>query len=118
MSDGTRSCANSIGLPSGLSPTNARHEFNDALARLPLDDVHDLMREAAEDAEYSWVEAIVQHLVRDRAERPDARHYEALLLANASPEHGCAHEVEVLIDDMHADGVQFTKSTYFAIIKV
>ena len=118
LSAAAQECAASLGVPSELNPTYDPKPVRAALAGVETSAVHQLLEQAAQDAEYDWAHFLVPYLVHDRGERPDARHYAALIVANASPELGSAREVEALVVDMHADGVTLTEAVYVAIIKV
>ena len=61
---------------------------------------------------------MIRMLMRDRGERPDGRHYVAMILANADAENGSASEVEVLLKEMAAEGIALSSGAYHAILKV
>ena len=118
LSAAARAYAAALGVPADVNPTYDPEPVRAALAETSLTAVYRLLDEAAQDAEYDWVHFVVLHLVHERGERPNARHYAALVLANASPEFGSAREVEALLADMEVDGIEFATPIYLALIKV
>lgn len=61
---------------------------------------------------------VVTELVRRRHVRPQARHYRAMILANAQCIKGSAKQVEALLDDMEENGIVVDSGTLHAALKV
>ncbi|KAK5944237.1 hypothetical protein PMZ80_003518 [Knufia obscura] len=60
---------------------------------------------------------ILEHLIADRRERPNASHYEALIHANASPDQGSPHNVQNLLQEMEASKIPMNVNIYTAVLR-
>ena len=80
--------------------------------------VYERLRKASIEGDYHRVQKVVRILVRERGEAPSARLYTALILANTHAEHGTVQQVEELLEEMVAEGVNPDSATYHAVLKV
>ena len=76
------------------------------------------LRRVALDGNGPLVQQMVQTLVQGRGEKPNARIYEALLLANADEDHGSAAEAARLLDEMTSQGIVAESFIYHAVLRV
>lgn len=60
---------------------------------------------------------LLDHLVAERREQPNASHYEALIHANASPDRGSANNVRDLLQEMDKNKVPMNVNTYAAVLR-
>lgn len=60
---------------------------------------------------------LLHHILYDRKEKPAAVHYEALILANISPEYGSAENVRKLIEEMEQMDISMNINIYNAILR-
>ena len=60
---------------------------------------------------------LLDHLVAERCEQPNASHYEALIHANASPDRGSANNVRDLLQEMDKNKVPMNVNTYTAVLR-
>ena len=88
------------------------------LRKLPKSDVYEELHSASIQGNYVRVQEIVEILVKDRNEAPNKRIYLALLLANASPQHGSPTEVVRLLQEMAKEGITPDAGAYHAVLKV
>lgn len=61
---------------------------------------------------------LVEHLVRERREEPNAELYHSLILANVSCDEGAAWRVHDLLDEMEKEGLQPDVGICHAVLKV
>ncbi|KAM0712388.1 hypothetical protein Q7P37_011483 [Cladosporium fusiforme] len=88
------------------------------LSTLPISSLYARMKAAAAKGEYLKVREVVEHLVRDRREKPSVEHYDALILSNISANQGTAWRVHALLAEMQQAGIQVDTSTCHAVLKV
>ena len=104
-----------------LRRTSRNLSTDDDAASLSTQDIRggyqDLKR-FSERADYVRVQAQVEQLVRINHETPNLRLYNALLLANGSPQLGSASEVARLLQEMEEAGIVPDSATYHAILRV
>lgn len=60
---------------------------------------------------------LLEHLLVDRGNAPNALHYEALILNNADPEHGSADNIRTIMTEMEEAGISFNINVYTAVFK-
>lgn len=60
---------------------------------------------------------ILHDLLHDRSERLNARHYEALILANSSEDYGSAENVAKILEEMEQAKIPFDVNVYTAILR-
>ena len=80
--------------------------------------VYERLRKSCIAGDYNRVQKIVRVLVRERGEKPSTRLYTALILANTHAEHGTVQQVEELLEEMVAEGINPDSATYHAVLKV
>jgi len=61
---------------------------------------------------------VLQELLWRRNVRPEARHYKALILANAGAEAGTAINVRSLLEEMEREGVRVDSGVLHAALRV
>lgn len=88
------------------------------LSTLPTSSVYARMKAAAAKGQYPLVRELVEHLVRDRREKPSVEHYDALILSNVSTDPGAAWRVHELLAEMQRTGIQPDTATCHAVLKV
>ena len=97
--------------------------YNKVLARplwrkLTKSDIYEELRRASVRGNYLKVREIVEVLVKERNEAPNARIYLALILANTDPQDGSPAEVERLLVEMIAENIVPDSAAYHAVLKV
>lgn len=80
--------------------------------------IYDDLRRSANKGDFLRVQTLVNEIVRNRGERPDARIYLALILVNTSAEHGSPVEVRRLLEEMAAEEIVPDSTIYHAVLKV
>ena len=95
--------------------TSINEEALKVMAKSPL---YEQLHKSCIAGDYDRVQKIVRILVRERGERPSTRLYTALVLANTHAEHGSVQQVEMLLEEMVAEGVNPDSATYHAVLKV
>lgn len=73
---------------------------------------------AAAKGEYDAARNIVEYLVRERREKPNLEHYNALILSNISARPGTAWRANDLLVEMQQTGLQPDSATCHAVLKV
>ena len=81
-------------------------------------DLHEELDRRATDGDIEWVRYLVQSLVYERSEKPDQRHYLALILANTNVDYGSAGEVKRYLDEMSSAGLSIDSAICHAVLKV
>jgi hypothetical protein len=61
---------------------------------------------------------VLQILIQDRHVEPRARHYKALILANASTSYGRPHAVRQLLEEMEDNNIAADSGTLHAALRV
>jgi hypothetical protein len=64
------------------------------------------------------IKSILTILVQERKIKPSSHHYEALILANCSPEEGSAENVNNILAEMEEEGVEISGNVYTAALLV
>ena len=93
-------------------------EDEEVLKQIPKEAVWAELRKASSKSDFIRVQRIVRILVGVHAEPPNPSLYTALILANASPQHGSVNEVEDILRDMAEEGVSPDSAAYHAVLKV
>lgn len=76
------------------------------------------LHQLALNGEYPGVQEHVEHLVKERGEKPNIGIYHALVLANTNCKHGSAGEVTRLLQDMAEEGINPDSATLHAVLRV
>lgn len=80
--------------------------------------LHEELRRTSTAGDSPRLQEILRALIHDRGEKPNRRHYQALLLANISPQHGSAAEVVRVLLQMEEAGITLDSAAYHAVLKV
>ena len=100
-------------------PPEPKHEvLRHAIAVACNEQLHRELDRRAIDGDLEWVRYLTQELIYSRSEKPDSRHYHALILANTSIEHGSTGEVKRLLDELDAADVPLDSAICHAVLKV
>ncbi|OBT66155.1 hypothetical protein VE03_05073 [Pseudogymnoascus sp. 23342-1-I1] len=84
---------------------------------LSIIELHDILRTVRDESgSYQKTIDLVQYLIRDRGERPNVRHFDALIRANADAERGSAEEVEGLLKEMDEQGIIGDSGLYHSVL--
>jgi len=108
-----------LDIPNGLKGTRApmgRARVSHGTAETSL--LYDLLRESAGQGRTREVAFFVDHLVRLRLEKPNARLYSALIVVNVDPEEGSVFRVERLLEEMEQEGIILDNGICHDILKV
>ena len=76
------------------------------------------LRQVALLGNYPQIQKLVEILVQKRGEKPNARLYDALILANVDEEYGSAAEATRLLHEMTSQGMVPDSGTYHAVLRV
>jgi len=103
--------------------TSHEPSFEDAedehvLKQMSKTAVWEELRKASSKSDFIRVQRIIRTLVAVHGEPPSPRLYTALILANASPQHGSVQEVEGILGEMGEEGLSPDSSAYHAVLKV
>ena len=80
-------------------------------------ELHNHLREIRDFAgAYKHIIEVVQHLIEVRHEKPSLRHFDALIRANADPQHGSAELVEELLREMDQEGIIGDSGLYHGVM--
>ncbi|OBT59440.1 hypothetical protein VE04_00614 [Pseudogymnoascus sp. 24MN13] len=86
-------------------------------AALSVVELHDILRTVRDESgSYQKTINLVQYLIKNRGERPNVRHFDALIRANADAERGSAEEVEGLLKEMDKQGIIGDSSLYHSVL--
>lgn len=86
---------------------------------LSITELHDILRTVRDESgSYQKTINLVQYLLKNRGERPNVRHFDALIRANADAERGSAEEVEVLLREMDRQGIIGDSGLYHSVLMV
>ncbi|KAL8726056.1 MAG: hypothetical protein Q9181_006191, partial [Wetmoreana brouardii] len=80
--------------------------------------LYEELRKVGTTGDYIRTREILTTLIKHRGERPNRRHYQALLLANTNAQHGSPAEVAGILQQMQDEGIALDSAAYHAIIKV
>lgn len=103
-----------ITLPGGSR--RSREPFNLEIAT--VGELHNELIRRADDGDYAAVRVLVKHLIQERGERPEPRHYLSLILGNTNTREGSPEEVERLLQEMEAHNIPPDSAVYHAALKV
>lgn len=81
-------------------------------------ELHEELQRTSIAGDYPRTRESLRELVQDRGERPGRTHYQALLLANTSPQHGSAAEVHRILQEMEEAGITLDSAAYHAVLRV
>ncbi|KAI4204330.1 MAG: hypothetical protein LQ348_001287 [Seirophora lacunosa] len=81
-------------------------------------ELHEELQRTSIAGDYPRTRESLRELVQDRGERPGRTHYQALLLANTSPQHGSAAEVHRILLEMEEAGITLDSAAYHAVLRV
>ena len=96
-----------------------QHVRDDARIRdLDITSSYQELRRIALKGDYVHIRSNVKTLVRERAQKPNLRLYDALLLANADTQYGSAAEVVGIFEELAAEGLTPDSATYHAALRV
>lgn len=79
--------------------------------------LYEILRWSGRNGDFARVQEIARELM-ERNERPNARIYDALILANTSTDHGCVEAVELLLREMAEEKILLDSAAYHAVLKV
>jgi hypothetical protein len=86
---------------------------------LSIVELHDTLRTVRDESgSYQKTIHLVQYLIKNRGERPNVRHFDALIRANADAERGSAEEVEGLLKEMDKQGIIGDSGLYHSVLMV
>ncbi|KAL9016924.1 MAG: hypothetical protein Q9185_005710 [Variospora sp. 1 TL-2023] len=115
----------SEGQEATFQPLNIQFETRDFKAsqgygdkELKSEELHERLRRVSIAGHYLRSQEIMKELIHNRGERPGRKHYQALLLANSSPQHGSAAEVCRVLLEMEEAGVTLDSAAYHAVLRV
>ncbi len=98
--------AASLGPKPLSNPANYSGNYKYDFSSFTTLELHDRLRELRDQQDaYHAIVDLVQHLITARGEKPSLRHFDALIRANASAEHGSAEVVEELLKEMDKEGI-------------
>ncbi|KAI4141419.1 MAG: hypothetical protein LQ340_007651, partial [Diploschistes diacapsis] len=80
-------------------------------------ELHQELHRRANGGDLAWARYLVYTLVHSRGERPDSRHYYALILANTDLALGSVEDVERLVQEMKDQHVDIDSATHHAVLK-
>ncbi|OBT41311.1 hypothetical protein VE00_08436 [Pseudogymnoascus sp. WSF 3629] len=84
---------------------------------LSIVELHDILRTVRDESgSYQKTIHLVQYLIKNRGERPNVRHFDALIRANADAERGSAEEVEGLLKEMDKQGIIGDSGLYHSVL--
>ncbi|KFY44638.1 hypothetical protein V495_03342 [Pseudogymnoascus sp. VKM F-4514 (FW-929)] len=84
---------------------------------LSIKELHDILRTVRDESgSYQKTIQLVQYLIKNRGERPNVRHFDALIRANADAERGSAEEVEGLLKEMDKQGIIGDSGLYHSVL--
>jgi hypothetical protein len=105
------------GLP--LSLFGGQGSFDKALQSFDTRAIIDILREfVAIEGQYHAICKLVQYLVVNRQQKPDAFLYECLIKANVDPRYGSARVVANLLKEMESHGCLPTSAIYHGVLDV
>ncbi|KFZ22906.1 hypothetical protein V502_02619 [Pseudogymnoascus sp. VKM F-4520 (FW-2644)] len=101
----------------GASESSSKAPPVETWGALSIEELHDVLRTVRDESgSYQKTIDLVQYLIRDRGERPNVRHFDALIRANADAERGSAEEVEGLLKEMDKQGIIGDSGLYHGVL--
>ncbi|KAL8712006.1 MAG: hypothetical protein Q9220_003702 [cf. Caloplaca sp. 1 TL-2023] len=76
------------------------------------------LRRASHAGDFPRVREILRILIGEHGQKPDRRHYIALLLSNTNPQHGLPLHIMQVLEEMESEGIAMDSAIYHAIIRV
>ncbi|KAL8697018.1 MAG: hypothetical protein Q9201_007354 [Fulgogasparrea decipioides] len=102
----------------GTRPATSKAHHVSGDRDLTKEVLYEELRKVGTTGDYIRTYEILTTLIKDRGERPNRRHYQALLLANTNAQHGSPAEVAGVLQQMQDEGIALDSAAYHAIIKV
>lgn len=103
----------------GASESSSETPPVETWGALSIEELHDILRIVRDESgSYQKTIDLVQYLIRNRGERPNVRHFDALIRANADAERGSAEEVEGLLKEMDKQGIIGDSGLYHSVLMV
>lgn len=95
----------------------SKPNLNIGLDSATTEELHNHLREIRDLAgAYNHIIDVVQYLIEVRHEKPSLRHFDALIRANADPQHGSAEVVEELLREMDKEGITGDSGLYHGVM--
>ncbi|KAK5636534.1 hypothetical protein RRF57_012246 [Xylaria bambusicola] len=93
--------------------------FKAKLDNISTRDIYSGLKEL-QDAEDSYftITRLVEYLMKERGEKPNAALYESLIKANINKQHGSAKEAGQLLKELQSHNIPTTLAIYQALLKV
>lgn len=85
---------------------------------LNQEELHGELRRTSTAGDYPRSQEILRILIQDRGEKPSRRHFQALLLANTSAQHGSAAGIIGTVQEMEEAGITMDSAAYHAVLRV
>lgn len=108
--------------PKSLNPNfefrGYRARYGRGYPDLADEELYEEMWRASNAGDYPRLREVLKIMIEDRGEKPNRKHYQALLLANTSAQHGSAAEVVRILQDMEDAGITLDSVSYHAVLKV
>ncbi|KAL8714978.1 MAG: hypothetical protein Q9225_006463 [Loekoesia sp. 1 TL-2023] len=95
-----------------------RVRYGRGYSELSEEETYEEMRRASAAGDYPRLREVLKIMIEDRGEKPNRKHYQALLLANTSAQHGSAAEVVRTLQDMEDAGITLDSASYHAVLRV
>ncbi|KAI1634982.1 hypothetical protein F4809DRAFT_475109 [Biscogniauxia mediterranea] len=93
--------------------------FSTKLERIPTNTIYAALQELqVVEGTYFSIVKLVEYLVKERAQRPNAALYECLIRANVDKKYGSAEIAGQLLKEMESMGIPMTPQVYQAILEV
>ncbi|KFY13940.1 hypothetical protein V492_02953 [Pseudogymnoascus sp. VKM F-4246] len=103
--------------PLGASEPTSEAPPMENWGALSVMELHDVLRTVRDESgSYQKTIQLVQYLIKNRRERPNVRHFDALIRANADAERGSAEEVEGLLKEMDKQGIIGDSGLYHSVL--
>ncbi|KAL9004319.1 MAG: hypothetical protein Q9188_002861 [Gyalolechia gomerana] len=100
-----------------LESRGFKARYGRSYGELTEEEIYAEMRRASTAGDYPRIREVLKIMIQDRGEKPNRRHFQALLLANISPEHGSAAEVVRILQEMEDESIMLDSALYHAILR-
>ncbi|KAI0539321.1 hypothetical protein GGR58DRAFT_465257 [Xylaria digitata] len=102
-----------------IRDSDSFNSFNTKLDKIPTRTIYAALKEL-QDAEdtYLSIARLVQYLVEERGERPNAALYESLIKANINRRYGSAKAAAQLLKEVQSHSIPTTPEIYQALLEV
>lgn len=104
--------------PKKRDPNAGELPDRQCMKELDIDQAYFELRQIALAGDYTQTRACVDILIKERGEEPNARLYDALLLANVDPENGSASEAASILEEMVNEGIAPDAAVCHAVLRV